>query len=376
MPGLEVEQHAAAEALAAPPVPAPKAGSQQLRDALLENHLIVFLVMAFVVGLSAPSLGSALSRPKVDLGPAGQSALVSFVLLVVIFLISGFRLKTDAVLGAIQSPRPLLVAMILILAVTPLVGFAVLAIPWQTKELGYGLTVFCCVPTTLTSGAALISGGKGTERATELALLVTVATNLLGSFTMPLMLKLILSEADVSFNATQLLAKLVLAILFPTLLGKLLCDLIPGAAAVSKDWKTPLTVLSNLCLCSIVWMTVSTSQGVIVEQPAGAVALCVACGIGLHFVFWIVAAPLVTCAQIQDLHHSRAVFLLAAQKTLPVSVAVISGLPASFGQAGLITLPCIFGHLSQLFVDSCIVNRWSQNIDEPLFPFSRRAAQS
>lgn len=333
---------------------------------LVDNHLLVFLALAFIIGLLFPGPGAASGKPKVDLGFLGVAGAASLCLLVIIFLISGFRLKTDAIVGALQSPRALIVAMVLILLVTPFVGFFTAMLPLATKEIAYGLTVFCCVPTTLTSGAALVSGCRGTDRATELALMITVSTNLLGSITTPLLLSLMLSGADVAIDATKLLGKLVVSILVPTLIGKVLRDYVPGAAAFSKDKKVPLTILSNACLCSIVWMTVSKSQGKIVTQPLDQIAACVVCGVGLHVVFWAINFPIVTLAQIKELHHSRAVWLLASEKTLPVSVAVIAGLPTTFGDAGLIALPCIFGHLSQLFMDAAVVNKWAQKPEEAL----------
>lgn len=341
----------------------------------VDNHLLVFLAVAFAVGLSLPAAGRLVSEPQADLGFLGRARVVELLCLVTIFFIAGFRLKTDAVVGALRSPKALIVAMVLILAVTPCVGFVAVSLPLPTKEISHGLAVFCCVPTTLTSGAALVSGCRGTERATELALMVTVATNLLGSITTPLMLSLVMSDAEVSIDAMQLLAKLVVSILVPTLVGKAVQDVSPGGAAFSKHRKVPLTIFSNFALCFVVWMSVSRSQGDIVAQPASQVAACIACGVVLHFVFWLVAAPVVLCAQIQDLHHSRAVFLLAAQKTLPVSVTVIASLPESFGEAGLIALPCIFGHLSQLVVDSLLVRKWAQQPNQALVALCTPAEQ-
>jgi len=343
-----------------------KSRAQWWNEFFIDNHLIVFLAIAFLLGLSMPGVGKELSKPQMDMGKLGQTRVANLLLLVMIFMISGFRLKTDAVVGALRSPKALIVAMVLILLVTPCVGFATAALPLATKELAYGLTVFCCVPTTLTSGAALISGCRGTERAAELALMVTVATNLLGSFTTPLLLSLTLSGAKASIDTVQLLVKLVISILIPTLVGKALRDFIPGAAKFSKDKKVPLTILSNFCLCTIVWMSVSRAQEKIVAQPPMQILACIGCGLGLHFVFWAINGPLVTLARIQDIHQCRAVFLLTSQKTLPVSVAVIAGLPESFGDAGLIALPCIFGHLTQLLVDSQLVNRWSCSLEDPI----------
>lgn len=48
---------------------------------------------------------------------------------------------------------------------------------------------------------------------------------------------------------------------------------------------------------------------------------------------------------------------MTSQKTLPVSVTVISFL-GSVGEEGLMTIPCVIGHLSQLFIDAYIASRW------------------
>ena len=54
----------------------------------------------------------------------------------------------------------------------------------------------------------------------------------------------------------------------------------------------------------------------------------------------------------------KAVVLMTSQKTLPVSVTVISFLDA-VGEEGLMTIPCIVAHMSQLFMDAYIASRWA-----------------
>ena len=53
---------------------------------------------------------------------------------------------------------------------------------------------------------------------------------------------------------------------------------------------------------------------------------------------------------------------MASQKTLPVSVTVISFL-GSVGEEGLMTIPCIIGHISQLFIDAYISSRWARDVE-------------
>ena len=65
----------------------------------------------------------------------------------------------------------------------------------------------------------------------------------------------------------------------------------------------------------------------------------------------------------------RAVLLMTSQKTLPVAVTIIAYLDeARWGAKGLIAIPCIVGHVSQLFIDAYIASIWAgqdpKEIDE------------
>ena len=53
---------------------------------------------------------------------------------------------------------------------------------------------------------------------------------------------------------------------------------------------------------------------------------------------------------------------MSSQKTLPVSVVVIGFL--GVGEEGLMTIPCIVGHMSQLFIDAYIASRWANDEDD------------
>lgn len=333
----------------------------KLRKFLVDNHLIIFLCLAFLIGLSVPEMGRWVSKPSLHVKLLGDVRCVGFANVFVIFLISGLRLKTDAMLSSLRSPLALLLGIILIIFVTPCVGFITVRLPIQ-KELRHGFTLFSSVPTTLASGAALISGCQGADRATELALMLTVASNLLGCFSTPVILSQILGNADISIDAVKLILKLVLCILLPTCVGKVAQVLVPGASQFAKTHKLLLTILANFSLCFYVWQAISNAQQRIVKIPFEFLALCIACALLLHCAFWLVNLLVFVIPGVTDVHHRRGVFLLASQKTLPVSLAILAGLPeSSFGEAGLVALPCIFGHFSQLIADSFLVKYWNNH---------------
>ncbi|ESR49854.1 hypothetical protein CICLE_v10033893mg, partial [Citrus x clementina] len=56
--------------------------------------------------------------------------------------------------------------------------------------------------------------------------------------------------------------------------------------------------------------------------------------------------------------NTNAVVLVASQKTLPVLVAVVEQLGCAFGESGLLVLPCVAAHLTQIIMDSFLVNFW------------------
>jgi sodium/bile acid cotransporter 7 len=68
-----------------------------------------------------------------------------------------------------------------ILFVTPCLGFALRVIPLNPPEFAAGLALFAAVPTTLGVGVSLVRSCGGNE---GLALLLTVASNIIGIFSM------------------------------------------------------------------------------------------------------------------------------------------------------------------------------------------------
>jgi len=51
--------------------------------------------------------------------------------------------------------------------------------------------------------------------------------------------------------------------------------------------------------------------------------------------------------------------IMASQKTLPMAMTVLSFFPPSLGEPGLIAIPCIVTHLTQIFMDAFIVAKWA-----------------
>lgn len=72
-----------------------------------------------------------------------------------IFFISGLNLKRGETQRALAARGAVLYGLASILLITPFLGLAALRLPLQPPELAFGLAVFCCMPTTLSSGVSL-----------------------------------------------------------------------------------------------------------------------------------------------------------------------------------------------------------------------------
>jgi sodium/bile acid cotransporter 7 len=88
---------------------------------------------------------------------SGDYKIVSTFNICTIFVISGLTLKTDEALKSLRHPYGLVYGLLAILIITPMMGFAVVRIPFSEKEFARGLAIFCAVPTTLSSGIAMVS---------------------------------------------------------------------------------------------------------------------------------------------------------------------------------------------------------------------------
>jgi len=348
------------------PDPPPKL-STRVKNFVIDNFLVLGFCCALIVGLSAPVAGSTLSGWSVN----GWS-LVQTIAVIVIFVISGATLRTEEIKHALNDGRKALVfGLVSILGVTPLIGFIHLNIPYSPVQFRYGLALFCSVPTTLSSGVTLVRNAKGNV---ALALMLTVSTNLLGVFTVPFYFNAIVrtgsrtlvvsaGAGDMGKQAIDLLVKLLCTILVPICAGKLARELIPWVAEQATKHKQGLTLTGNFCLIIVVWMSISTSAKQLLATDAGMVFIVIFAGIMTHVVFLALNYAATGALRISG-PERVAVVIMSSQKTLPVAMTIISYLDESvFGAPGLIAIPCIICHVTQLFMDAPLATHIAKRFD-------------
>ncbi|KAG2258105.1 hypothetical protein Bca52824_077399 [Brassica carinata] len=318
-----------------------------------DNFLPLALVTGVGMGFANPSLGCL--ADKYSLSKFSTCG---------IFIISGLTLRTEAIGAAVKGWPLGIFGLASILLLTPSFSRLVMLFQLQPQELVTGLGIFCCMPTTLSSGVALthLAGGNS-----ALALAVTVASNLLGILTIPFWVsRYIAGGVGVSFPTDQLFRSLIVTLLIPLIIGKVIRETFKGFANFVDNNRKLFSRMNAICLSLVPWVQVSRSRSLLLSVEPKVFLAAIGIGILLHLsLLAFNALSIRILSGLSGDYNSKnskgngtAVLLVASQKTLPVMVAVVEQLRGAFGEPGLLVLPCVAAHLNQIMIDSILVNVW------------------
>ena len=173
--------------------------------------------------------------------------------IVLVFFTSGISLKTTELRNAVTFPKALLLGLTLILFITPLLGLAYMqlsgSLPYQ--EFVIGLATFAVMPTTVAASVVIVGLAKGN---TGLALVLSVATNIIGVVTVPFILKFVIGAGD-DMKPFKLLLQLFCTILVPVLCGKL-ASFWPPVLAFAQRFATEIKLFTSFFLAVIPYVSV------------------------------------------------------------------------------------------------------------------------
>jgi solute carrier family 10 (sodium/bile acid cotransporter), member 7 len=327
--------------------------SDVIKKKLLKHHLVLGLLFGLVFGWTVPSPGLFWG----SIIPKNEWVSVSNLHVFIIFLISGSGLKTTEIKKALSEWKAVIYGIFTILILTACMGGVMTRIPLSMPELAYGLGVFCCVPTTMSSGVILVGQGDGN---TSLGLLLTVATSLLGVITIPFMLFLAFSslegDTSININVGTMVYKLALFVALPLGIGKCVRHSHPRVPVFRTVNKLKFKLTSSLLLIMIPWMKVSSSVDKMNLLSVELVVACILLGALMHLVF--LAVNLFVAKFLLELEQPEqiALTILGSQKTLGITVTVVEFLPDSLGAKGVILVPCIFAHFVQILIDGILIS--------------------
>lgn len=304
--------------------------------------LPVGLVLVLVLGLLWPEPGEALR--SWTLGGVSSGSL----LVVTIFLTSGYSLKLAQLWENLNRPGPILVAAVLNLLLAPWLALLVGLLFDVPEGILIGLVVTTAVPTTLSSAMIIAqqAGGNAT-----LALVLTIVLNVLGVATTPLMVDWTLSfGADLQLSYWDLLIKLVLLVLVPLVVGYGLKKLLSWEAG---GW---LSYVASTCVILFVGMMISQNADSLHELALFDLGLLLGLALMIHLALLglgLGAGRLLG----QDGASRLTMGLIVGQKTLPVAFTVLFALEASGVPPELIAeaaVVAVLFHLLQIILDSVL----------------------
>ncbi|PNW75313.1 hypothetical protein CHLRE_12g521950v5 [Chlamydomonas reinhardtii] len=323
---------------------------------VVENYLVLAFAVAVTFALAYPVPGRFLVKIVV----LGNVHIIQEINMAIVFFISGLALNTSELKKALarESLPTVIFGFVMISFVTPILGFAMREIPLTPPAFAVGLTIFCLVPTTLGIGIALVRSCKGNE---AIALLLTVGTNMLGVFLMPPWLRFLFLNYDagikLNINIPDLLAKLSITILAPSLIGKAMRELFKPVEEFAKTYRTALSLLSTSNLAFIVWQTLSGARDLLFEQRASMIVSVIVLAAAIHVFYLIINYILIKFAFKPPIKEFVACVVMASQKSAPVAVTVISYVTSDPAQQGLLAIPSIVGQISQIFIGAALAKR-------------------
>ncbi len=315
---------------------------------LKKLFLPVGLVLAIAGALGFPAAGIWLK----------QNNFVPFFV-VAIFLISGWKFSLRNAKLNHKFVYSIILAIIISLFTAPFIGVATVEIFQFEAMAALGLIVTCCVPVTLSSATVITEVAHGNA---VWALLMTVIMNLTGIFTIPLMLKLSVEEAEgINISAWNLLIKLILLVLLPFAAG------MAARKLTKRKTKAFVAYIPSICVILTVYAAAAASRDLLYKCSLSEISLLTSAVFSIHAILMLIAWAGGKLIKLET-PELKALIFISSQKTLPLSISVLALLCKNPGAA---IIPCLLFHFTQLFVDSAIAARLTSGKSVTNYIFSR-----
>lgn len=292
------------------------------------------LILSFIVAWSIPEAGSFLK----------QLGLIPWMV-VTIFLVNGYQTNLSELPRQKDFIFTLAACGVISLLIAPFIGLGVSSLLALPTGMALGLIVKATVPPTLSTCIVMTQLANG--RATW-SLVMTVLLNIAGVFTIPFMLDLTLSTAEVEIEPWPLLQKLLLLVLLPFLVGATLQKL-----STLDPQQVILQYLPSTCVIMTVWMALSDSSEIFQGLTTAVLSKIAVATLLIHFSLMLLGY---ITSQLFRLDPGARIALLftSSQKTLPVAISVLAALNLPIGEAVMV---CVLFHFLMLFTDSLLVPR-------------------
>ena len=302
--------------------------------------LPVGILLAVIWSLTAPAAGLFCKEY------IGTPAMI-----IAIFLVSGMQVK----FSELKIDRTFILALIFgsafTLAGLSFCGWATLSwISWD-KALLAGLLIMLAAPPTLSSGIVMTQQSNGNMM---LSIAITVFYNLIGIFTLPLVLGFLLHAAKTGdVDSWKMFKQLVFTVMIPLFVG------FGIKKYIFRGWYNKL--IDYIPLVATIMLSLSffsAARESILAIPLLTVLVVLALGAVYH-VFSMAALWLISKVLRLNVADTKAMVFCGASKSATMALAMVA--IAGLGTTAA-AVPCLLFYALQLFMDATLANyarRWS-----------------
>ena len=190
------------------------------------------------------------------------------LVIVLIFLFSGFSLSTGQLKEGLTDVGGILLASLVIFVIAPLAAVLFGLLPMDTGIL-IGLFLVAVMPSTLSSGVVMTDAAGGNAAH---ALVTTIVSNSASVFTIPFALSFLLltigESAAVTIDKAAIMIKIAFLVVLPLALGMLAKS---GFSGLYQRIGPKLSIVNQCLILTIVWIGLSQTRDMLVGSGATAV---------------------------------------------------------------------------------------------------------
>jgi sodium/bile acid cotransporter 7 len=279
------------------------------------------------------------------------------------FFITGLTLDTSSIGTQLLQLKAPVAAIVSSLGLIPLLSRLLAGFVFPVEYV-IGVCIIATAPVTVVSGTVMTALGGGNI---PLSLFICVMGNIIGIFTIPFSLKLLIEGGStISLPALKMLSNLVVTVLVPIGLGQLAR---PRLRAYLSRYQRVFSVFQQCIVLLIIFNAVAVS-GANIRSAGTTLPLLLAFIVLLHSLILAMNYGISKLISL-DRPSTTAFTIHASQKTLAVSYLVWSGYFAN--QYPLALIPGIVYHLTQMIMDTFVAERFRRSASRELNESGRPA---
>lgn len=271
------------------------------------------------------------------------------MVVVCIFLFSGFSISPKKLRNGMMDVQGLLMALAIIFIAAPALAALFSQIPVDTGII-IGLFLISAMPSTLSSGVVMAAAAGGNAAH---ALVITIFSNCLSIFTIPYTLSILLGvigqSATVTIDTSAIMLKIFLLVILPLTTGMF------GKHLFSSPFdrlERKTNRINQILILFIVWVAMSQARGLVVNNGV-TVAIVLVVVFTYHFLLLFSGWILLRFSG-RKKGDRESIWIMGAQKTLPLAIILQMSL---FPQYGIAFLVCVLHHIVHLMMDAYLVER-------------------